>query len=198
MLAFAAVGLAVAPLAGKLTATVDPRFILTLSLALAAVGTLSMTGVNAGSSWTATLPGLVLAGTGLGLIGPTLASSTRARQAPQSTGTAWPRGGPNGLPPITSAITIDGNGSTIERSPATGTPLFRLFYVAADPTNPNTFNYIVPAGSSSGGGSAHAPGPDAQRRPDEGRRLERRWRRWGLRRCDLQPRDGPHPGLDAD
>jgi hypothetical protein len=60
--------------------------------------------------------------------------------------------GPNGLPPITSSITIDGNGSTIERSTATGTPTFRLFYVAADPTNPNTFNYIVPAGSSSGGG----------------------------------------------
>jgi hypothetical protein len=34
-----------------------------------------MTGVNAGSSWTAVLPGLVLAGTGLGLIGPTLAST---------------------------------------------------------------------------------------------------------------------------
>jgi hypothetical protein len=60
--------------------------------------------------------------------------------------------GPNGLPPITSSITIEGNGSTIERSAAAGTPTFRLLYVAADPTNPNTFNYIVPAGSSSGGG----------------------------------------------
>jgi Divergent InlB B-repeat domain len=60
--------------------------------------------------------------------------------------------GPNGLPAITSSITIAGNGSTIERSAAGGTPLFRLFYVAADPMNPNTFNYIVPAGSSSGGG----------------------------------------------
>ncbi len=60
--------------------------------------------------------------------------------------------GPNGLPPITSSITIEGNGSMIERSAAAGTPTFRLFYVAADPTNPNTFNYVVPAGSSSGGG----------------------------------------------
>jgi hypothetical protein len=60
--------------------------------------------------------------------------------------------GPNGLPAITSSIMIEGNGSTIERSAAAGTPLFRLFYVAADPTNPNTFNYIVPAGLSSGGG----------------------------------------------
>jgi EmrB/QacA subfamily drug resistance transporter len=75
MLPFAAVGLAVGPLAGKMTETVDPRIVLTLSLLLVAVGTLTMTGVNAGSSWTAVLPGLVLAGTGLGLIGPTLAST---------------------------------------------------------------------------------------------------------------------------
>jgi Divergent InlB B-repeat domain len=60
--------------------------------------------------------------------------------------------GPNGLPPITSSITVEGNGSTIERSSAMATPPFRLFYVAADPANPNTFDYIVPAGSSSGGG----------------------------------------------
>ena len=75
MLAFAAIGLAVGPLAGKMTATVDPRIVLTLSLTLASVGVLTMTGVNAGSSWTAILPGLVLAGAGLGLIGPTLAST---------------------------------------------------------------------------------------------------------------------------
>ncbi len=60
--------------------------------------------------------------------------------------------GPDGLPPITSSITIEGDGSTIQRSSAMGTPTFRLFYVAADPANPNTFDYIVPAGSSSGGG----------------------------------------------
>lgn len=75
MLAFAGVGLIVAPLAGKMTETVDPRYVLALSLGLAAVGTISMTGVNASSSWTAVLPGLVLTGAGLGLIGPTLAST---------------------------------------------------------------------------------------------------------------------------
>jgi EmrB/QacA subfamily drug resistance transporter len=88
MLAFAAIGLAVGPLAGKMTATVDPRFVLTLSLALAAVGTLTMTGVNAGSSWTAILPGLVLAGTGLGLIGPTLASTATGVVPPWRAGMA--------------------------------------------------------------------------------------------------------------
>src|SRR5262249_17535963 len=37
--------------------------------------------------------------------------------------------GPNGLPAVSTAITIDGNGSTITRSNAA--PPFRLFYVAA-------------------------------------------------------------------
>lgn len=36
-----------------------------------------------------------------------------------------------GLPKIQSEITIDGNGSTIERSNLEGTPLFRIFYVVA-------------------------------------------------------------------
>ena len=38
--------------------------------------------------------------------------------------------GPNGLPPISSTITINGNGATIERSSAGGTPNFRFFYVS--------------------------------------------------------------------
>ena len=38
-------------------------------------GVLSMTAVSSSSSWTAILPGLVLAGVGLGLINPTLAST---------------------------------------------------------------------------------------------------------------------------
>jgi hypothetical protein len=40
--------------------------------------------------------------------------------------------GPNGLPAITSDITIEGNGATIERSSAANTPKFRLFYVAGN------------------------------------------------------------------
>ncbi|MGZ8226535.1 MAG: choice-of-anchor Q domain-containing protein [Methylococcaceae bacterium] len=38
--------------------------------------------------------------------------------------------GPNGLPTITSPITITGNAPTIERSSASGTPTFRLFNIA--------------------------------------------------------------------
>jgi hypothetical protein len=46
---------------------------------------------------------------------------------PDNTGT--PLGGPNGLPVITSEITIDGNGSTIRRSTKSGTPNFRIFQI---------------------------------------------------------------------
>jgi len=38
--------------------------------------------------------------------------------------------GPNGLPSVTSVITINGHGSTVSRSTAEGTPNFRLFHVA--------------------------------------------------------------------
>ncbi|HYB30876.1 MAG TPA: MFS transporter [Solirubrobacteraceae bacterium] len=75
MLVFAGVGVLVGPLAGKLTASVDPRYVLTAGLLLAACAAFSMTGVNGSSSWTAVLPGLVLAGVGLSLVGPTLAST---------------------------------------------------------------------------------------------------------------------------
>ena len=39
--------------------------------------------------------------------------------------------GPNGLPAITSTITIEGNGATIQRSTVGSTPNFRLFYISA-------------------------------------------------------------------
>jgi Bacterial Ig-like domain/HYR domain len=51
--------------------------------------------------------------------------------------------GPSGLPAIASDITVEGNGATIERVAAAGTP-FRLLFVGADPTDPDTFNYATP------------------------------------------------------
>ena len=41
-------------------------------------------------------------------------------------------GGPNALPAITSEITLEGNGAEVRRSSASGTPAFRLFYVAEE------------------------------------------------------------------
>jgi EmrB/QacA subfamily drug resistance transporter len=75
MLVFTSVAFAVGPLAGRMTDTVDPRIVLTLSLVLGGVGALLMTGVDSRSSWSALIPGMLLTGAALGLIGPTLAST---------------------------------------------------------------------------------------------------------------------------
>ena len=57
--------------------------------------------------------------------------------------------GTTGLPIITSSITINGNGATIQRSSATGTPDFRIFLVSGD----LTLNRLtITGGRGSGGG----------------------------------------------
>ncbi|MDQ6949832.1 MAG: hypothetical protein M3256_27175, partial [Actinomycetota bacterium] len=79
--------------------------------------------------------------------------------------------GPNGLPAIASAVTIDGHGATVARSTATGTAAFRLFYVGADPNNSRTLGYTSPGagkltlenltltgGLAQGGGSSRGGG----------------------------------------
>lgn len=80
--------------------------------------------------------------------------------------------GPNGLPPIASEITIEGNGATIERSRFSRFD-FRLFFVGADPTSPGTKDYASPgrgllrlravtlAGGLARGGAASAGGGGA-------------------------------------
>jgi hypothetical protein len=50
--------------------------------------------------------------------------------------------GPNGLPEISSDVTIEGEGATISRSPSA--PPFRLFFVGADPMSPRTPQYVTP------------------------------------------------------
>ncbi len=54
--------------------------------------------------------------------------------------------GPNAIPAIASAITIDGRGARIERSPATQP--FRLFFVGADPLAAGTNGYTSPGGGA--------------------------------------------------
>jgi hypothetical protein len=50
--------------------------------------------------------------------------------------------GLNALPAIKSDVTIEGNGATLERaSVLTG---FRFFFVGADPTDPDTLDYVTP------------------------------------------------------
>lgn len=50
--------------------------------------------------------------------------------------------GPNALPPIASAITIEGNGATLLRDAAA--PPFRFFFVGADPDAVATLDYFSP------------------------------------------------------
>ncbi|HEX5145797.1 MAG TPA: MFS transporter [Conexibacter sp.] len=65
----------VSPLAGRLTVRLPVRWLLSGGLALVAAGLASMSVLNAGSSWTVLLLGFVLAGVGIGLANPAIAST---------------------------------------------------------------------------------------------------------------------------
>jgi EmrB/QacA subfamily drug resistance transporter len=65
----------VAPIAGRLSVRVPVRLLLGGGLLLVSAGLLAMTAVNATSGWTVLIPGFVLAGAGVGLINPPLAST---------------------------------------------------------------------------------------------------------------------------
>ena len=66
---------AVAPIAGRLSVRVPVRLLLGVGLLLVSGGLLAMTAITAGSGWTTLIPGFVLAGAGVGLINPPLAST---------------------------------------------------------------------------------------------------------------------------
>ncbi len=71
-------------------------------------------------------------------------SFSSSNQAADADPTRFNWYGPNALPAIASTITIEGNGATIERSSAEGTPKFRLFYIGADATRAETLDYTSP------------------------------------------------------
>jgi EmrB/QacA subfamily drug resistance transporter len=62
-------------LAGRLTSRVPVRLLIGPGLMIVAVGLLLMRGLNAGSTWTHLIPGMIVAGIGVGLINPPLAST---------------------------------------------------------------------------------------------------------------------------
>jgi EmrB/QacA subfamily drug resistance transporter len=66
---------AVAPIAGKLSVKMPVRFLLGAGLLLVAGGLLAMRAVAPSSGWTVLIPGFVLAGAGVGLVNPPLAST---------------------------------------------------------------------------------------------------------------------------
>jgi EmrB/QacA subfamily drug resistance transporter len=66
---------AVAPVAGRLSVRVPVRLLLGSGLLLIGIGLIAMTTIDAYSHWTVLIPGFLLAGAGVGLVNPPLAST---------------------------------------------------------------------------------------------------------------------------
>jgi EmrB/QacA subfamily drug resistance transporter len=75
-------------LAGRLTAFVPIRFLIAPGLLLVGVGLLLMRGVSAGTHWEHLIPGFIVAGAGVGLINPPLASTAIGVVTPDRAGMA--------------------------------------------------------------------------------------------------------------
>jgi EmrB/QacA subfamily drug resistance transporter len=87
-LPFTVVSFFVAAGAGKMTSSVPARFQLFGGLALTGVGLLLMRGLTGTSGWTALLPGFIVAGAGVGMVNPSLASTAIGVVPPQRSGMA--------------------------------------------------------------------------------------------------------------
>jgi EmrB/QacA subfamily drug resistance transporter len=77
-----------APIAGKLSAHMPVRVLLGGGLLLVGLGLLLMHGVTETSGWTALLAGFLIAGAGIGLVNPPLASTAVSVVEPQRSGMA--------------------------------------------------------------------------------------------------------------
>src|SRR5665213_901853 len=76
----------VAPIAGKLTVRIQTRYLMSLGLALVAIGCQLMTHVGATSSWLVLLPGFLVCGAGIGITNPVLASGSVSVVPPERSG----------------------------------------------------------------------------------------------------------------
>ncbi len=65
----------VAPLSGRLSVRVPVRVLIGCGMVLVSIGLAAMTAVEPSSGWTVLIPGFILAGAGIGLINPPLAST---------------------------------------------------------------------------------------------------------------------------
>ncbi len=75
-----------APISGRLTERVPVRFLMGGGLTLVGIGLLLMARLDADSAWTALLPGFLVAGVGIGLTNPPLASTAIGVVPPQRSG----------------------------------------------------------------------------------------------------------------
>ena len=87
-LPFTVLAFLVAPFAGKLSVRVHARYLLGLGLLLVAFGCYLGSHVQADSTWTVLLPGFIVAGIGVGIVNPVLASATVSVVPPERSGMA--------------------------------------------------------------------------------------------------------------
>ncbi len=80
--------LVTATVAGRLSSRVPARLLIGPGLILVGAGLLLMRGLNAGSSWTHLIPGMIVSGLGIGLVNPPLASTAVGVVRPQQAGMA--------------------------------------------------------------------------------------------------------------
>jgi EmrB/QacA subfamily drug resistance transporter len=80
--------LVTATISGRLSSHVPVRFLIGPGLLLVGVGLLLMRGLNASSSWTHLIPGMIVSGLAVGLVNPPLASTAVGVVQPQRAGMA--------------------------------------------------------------------------------------------------------------
>src|SRR5215217_4373903 len=79
---------AIAPVSGKLAERLGVRWFMGAGLALVGLGLVLMSGLEAGDDWTALLAGFMVAGGGIGLVNPALATAAVGVVEPQRAGMA--------------------------------------------------------------------------------------------------------------
>jgi EmrB/QacA subfamily drug resistance transporter len=82
------VSFAIAPVSGKLAERIGVRWFLAFGLAFVALGLLLMRGVEPGDDWTALLAGFLVAGGGIGMTNPALATAAIGVVEPRRSGMA--------------------------------------------------------------------------------------------------------------
>jgi EmrB/QacA subfamily drug resistance transporter len=82
------VSFVIAPISGKLSERYGVRWFLTAGLALVGIGLLLMRGVAPGDDWTALLAGFLIAGGGIGMTNPALATAAIGVVEPRRSGMA--------------------------------------------------------------------------------------------------------------
>jgi predicted MFS family arabinose efflux permease len=111
------IGLLLAPVAGRLAAHMSPRWFLGGGIAFVALGLFLMHGVGPDSSWTALLPGLIVAGAGVGVANPTIAQVAIGVVPPARSGMA--SGINNSCRQVGIATGIAGLGAIFQHAVAT-------------------------------------------------------------------------------